>query len=64
MLRSILVVGGAGLVVKVLYDKFVAPLTPDQIIWEAMDVDLDDIGFAVALGALGPAIEGVIRKAA
>ena len=63
MLRSILVTGGAVLIIKVAYDKLVAPSVPDRVIWPAVDLDSDDVAFAVLVGLAAPLIEPLIRKA-
>lgn len=62
MLKQILVVGGAALVIKVAYDKFIAPSVPDKVLVEALDLDSDDVAFAVLLGLAAPLIEPMIRK--
>jgi len=62
MLRQILVVGGSVLVLKLVYDKFIAASVPDRVLVEALDLDTDDVALAVLVGLAAPVIEPMIRK--
>lgn len=64
MFRRIIVTGGAVLILKVAYDKFIAPSVPDRVLVDALDLDTDDVALAVLAGIALGTIEELTRKVA
>lgn len=64
--KFLLAVGVSGvaiLAVKLVYDKWIGPLVPDKVLWEAVDLDTDDIAFSLLAAAAVPTIVTLIHRA-